>query len=325
MIRKRSRHLYSLLLAFFSGLLIWFFLTSPWTKGRLKGQLEGLEESKSKETAGKLDVHNWTQRQSSYFNVQDLHAAFASSVKRKEADDVLSSVKDYSKCQMESCFNFKRCTTNSFKVYVYPIDPLVPISSTYDKILSLIMASPYYTNDPAEACIFVLSIDTLDRDELSREFVRNVPARLKKLQASSFYFTYITWQRLHSVLELLKLMQHYLNYLGSLLSYGTTERIISFSTYTLGLGQVTMRVILVFRSGKGSWPRPQCPWTTSVPTLIFPSHFSMGRMLRRGTTRDLTSQMSSQPIRSISLVLRVSVSVRFQLEHCSPWAQMGSP
>ncbi|ODN03332.1 Exostosin-1 [Orchesella cincta] len=85
-------------------------------------------------------------------------------------------------CRMETCFNFDRCQiTGALKVYVYPLDKFVPISSTYEKILNRIMSSHYYTNDPDEACLFVLSIDTLDRDELSHDYVRNVATRLKKL------------------------------------------------------------------------------------------------------------------------------------------------
>jgi len=84
-------------------------------------------------------------------------------------------------CQMETCFDFGKCE-NDFKVYVYQPDKFVPISTTYEKILNRIMSSPYYTNDPEEACLFILSIDTLDRDTLSHDFVRNLGSRLKKLQ-----------------------------------------------------------------------------------------------------------------------------------------------
>jgi hypothetical protein len=93
---------------------------------------------------------------------------------------------DSRKCQMESCFDFTKCQ-NDFKAYVYPPDKFVPISMTYEKILNRIMSSPYYTTDPQEACLFVLSIDTLDRDSLSHDFVRNLGARLQKLQVWSVY------------------------------------------------------------------------------------------------------------------------------------------
>lgn len=44
------------------------------------------------------------------------------------------------------------------------------------------MSSPYYTNEPEEACLFILSIDTLDRDSLSHDFVRNLGSRLSNLE-----------------------------------------------------------------------------------------------------------------------------------------------
>lgn len=91
------------------------------------------------------------------------------------------------KCRMETCFDFSRCRKD-FKVYVYPLAdelsgeiPLTP-SPSYQKVLDVITESRYYTPDPTQACLFVLSIDTLDRDHLSADYVRNVPARLQRLK-----------------------------------------------------------------------------------------------------------------------------------------------
>lgn len=104
----------------------------------------------------------------------DLHSHFS---------DIDFKVKSSGPCRMETCFNFDRCQqlTGSLKVYVYPLDKFVPISGTYEKILNRITSSHYFTNDPDEACLFVLSIDTLDRDVLSHDYVRNIEARLKNL------------------------------------------------------------------------------------------------------------------------------------------------
>lgn len=91
-----------------------------------------------------------------------------------------------SSCRMETCFDFTRCR-DEFLVYVYPAEPLnslgaaPPISLNYQKILSAITESRYYTSDPDQACLFVLGIDTLDRDSLSEDYVRNVPSRLQRL------------------------------------------------------------------------------------------------------------------------------------------------
>lgn len=90
------------------------------------------------------------------------------------------------KCRMETCFDFSKCH-NDFKVYVYPTSdehgevPLIP-SPAYQKVLDVILESRYYTSDPNQACLYVLAIDTLDRDSLSVDYVRNVPSRLQRLK-----------------------------------------------------------------------------------------------------------------------------------------------
>lgn len=106
----------------------------------------------------------------------------------KQNEEKLNAVTDYNSnnmdirnCQMSTCFNFKKCQ-NDLKVYVYPTDKFVPISSTYEKILNRVISSTYYTSDPEEACLFILSIDTLDRDALSHDFVRNLGSRVNSLQ-----------------------------------------------------------------------------------------------------------------------------------------------
>lgn len=92
-------------------------------------------------------------------------------------------------CRMETCFDYSKCNdvNQQFLVYVYPPDAInalgntPPISLNYQKILSAITESRYYTPDPERACLFVLGIDTLDRDSLSEDYVRNVPSRLQRL------------------------------------------------------------------------------------------------------------------------------------------------
>jgi glucuronyl/N-acetylglucosaminyl transferase EXT1 len=95
-------------------------------------------------------------------------------------------VTNYKHCTMETCFDFSKCYEH-FNVYVYPPEPVnslgatPPISANYQKILTAITESRYYTADPERACLFVLAIDTLDRDSLSEDLVRNVPQRLQRL------------------------------------------------------------------------------------------------------------------------------------------------
>lgn len=89
-------------------------------------------------------------------------------------------------CRMETCFDYTKCY-DQFLVYVYPPEPVnslgsaPPISANYQKIITAIRESRYHTADPSRACLFVLGIDTLDRDSLSEDYVRNVPSRLARL------------------------------------------------------------------------------------------------------------------------------------------------
>jgi len=84
-------------------------------------------------------------------------------------------------CNMETCFDYSKCSGRPFKVYVYPEDDNVPPSNSYMKIINVIKDSRFYTNDPNLACAFVLSLDTLDRDSLSQDYVRNMQSRVESL------------------------------------------------------------------------------------------------------------------------------------------------
>ncbi|XP_064483993.1 exostosin-1-like [Ornithodoros turicata] len=75
-------------------------------------------------------------------------------------------------CRMDSCFDFSRC--REFKVYVYPSEPTSNASPAFQRILSAIRESSYFTADPNEACVLVPSVDTLDRDPLSFDFEKDV-------------------------------------------------------------------------------------------------------------------------------------------------------
>lgn len=87
---------------------------------------------------------------------------------------------DYRNCRMESCFDFSLCqNAASFKVYVYPESE--PVSQGYRKILTSLHESKYYTDNPDEACIFVLTVDTLDRDVLSADYLKDLPSKVNQL------------------------------------------------------------------------------------------------------------------------------------------------
>uniref|UniRef100_A0A8P4G2R0 Exostosin-1b n=1 Tax=Dicentrarchus labrax TaxID=13489 RepID=A0A8P4G2R0_DICLA len=84
------------------------------------------------------------------------------------------------RCRMETCFDFARCQSG-FRVYIYPPQRGDEISETYQKILSSIEESRFHTTDPSRACLFILAVDTLDRDQLSAQFVQNVRLRIQSL------------------------------------------------------------------------------------------------------------------------------------------------
>ena len=63
---------------------------------------------------------------------------------------------------------------------MYPLEE--PVSPKYQEILTAIQNSRFYTTDPSHACLFVLSIDTLDRDIGSAAYVKNVPEKLSRLE-----------------------------------------------------------------------------------------------------------------------------------------------
>lgn len=85
------------------------------------------------------------------------------------------------RCRTESCFDRTLCQRNGFKVYVYPQQKGEKISDSYQQILASIEGSRFYTSDPGQACLFVLSLDTLDRDQLSPQYVHNLRTKIQNL------------------------------------------------------------------------------------------------------------------------------------------------
>ena len=85
-------------------------------------------------------------------------------------------------CRMSTCFDLSRCR-HGFTVHIHPSPEVAPPTSfKYSEILRALRASRYYTDDPERACIFVLGIDTLDRDRLSTEYVANIRSKIDSLR-----------------------------------------------------------------------------------------------------------------------------------------------
>ncbi|XP_070619903.1 exostosin-like 1 [Erythrolamprus reginae] len=89
------------------------------------------------------------------------------------------SVYKNSRCRMDTCFDFSKCREHGFKVFVYPLEGGDPVSESYQKIIRSIEESRYYTSNPEEACLFILNIDTLDRDHLSVQYVHNINKKIQ--------------------------------------------------------------------------------------------------------------------------------------------------
>ena len=98
----------------------------------------------------------------------------------RERREIRTNIYKSRRCRMDTCFDYSLCE-RGFKVYVYPLAKGEKISESYQKILTAIEDSRFYTTDPQEACLFVLSIDTLDRDQLSAQYVHNVKAKIQSL------------------------------------------------------------------------------------------------------------------------------------------------
>ncbi|CAJ0958750.1 unnamed protein product, partial [Mesorhabditis belari] len=131
-----------------------------------------------------LLIYRFLPNTQNYNGETDLPENFVDSINY----DDLNKLKNYRRfipskqnaCTFAKCFNFDRCQQNH-KVYVYPTDPELRTSIVYSNILKAIRESPYYTSKPEEACLFVLSFDTIDRDRTSRNFFPNLQTYLDNL------------------------------------------------------------------------------------------------------------------------------------------------
>ncbi|MBN3325628.1 EXT1 protein, partial [Atractosteus spatula] len=111
---------------------------------------------------------------------EDGHRQQQGNLSPRERREVRNNIYKSTKCRMETCFDFSLCQSG-FKVYVYPLQKGEKISESYQKILMVIEESRFYTTDPHQACLFVLSIDTLDRDQLSFQYVHSVKTKIQGL------------------------------------------------------------------------------------------------------------------------------------------------
>jgi len=85
-------------------------------------------------------------------------------------------------CNMFNCFDVYRCGVvgkGGLKVYIHPPtiytkpsgEEVAPLTSEYYEMLEAVYSSEFYTNDPAQACLFLPSVDLLNLREQDRSWV----------------------------------------------------------------------------------------------------------------------------------------------------------
>ncbi|XP_046360738.2 exostosin-2-like isoform X2 [Haliotis rufescens] len=121
-------------------------------------------------------------------------------------------------CTFHTCLEVYHCgynDDNKITVYIYPIkryedengkELTVPRSKEFEEILQAVADSPYYTDDPETACLFIPSIDLLNQNSLRLGDVNRVLASLSHWQggANHLLFNMLAGSSpdYHTVLEL---------------------------------------------------------------------------------------------------------------------------
>lgn len=146
-----------------------------------KELLQGIfKRSKSDPRASVLSKLSKTKSFLHKFGQYSLHQDFTTAIS-EESEIVSDETGKKARCaNLADCLDLQRCG-QEFLVYVHPEDPEFTISPAYQKILDSIKSSTYHTTDPDSACLFVLSIDTIDRDILSPDYYKNIDQKLKVL------------------------------------------------------------------------------------------------------------------------------------------------
>lgn len=94
------------------------------------------------------------------------------------------------RCTYHTCFDVYHCGYNDktkISVYIYPVTEYVdqdgnaitlPISKEFYEMLEAIADSPFYTNDPESACMFIPSVDVLNQNSIRLKELGQVLASL---------------------------------------------------------------------------------------------------------------------------------------------------
>ena len=127
-----------------------------------------------------------------------LHTSSLSSSSDQNGNVDSQVPQSFHKCSHYSCFDIYRCGTPNFnpyqypkhlkrkliKVYVYPNYRYVngtnnepyhlSFSVEFSRMLAAIVSSPYYTNNPLEACLFIVNLDLLNFNLVDLSLVEQI-------------------------------------------------------------------------------------------------------------------------------------------------------
>lgn len=103
----------------------------------------------------------------------------------------------HSNCTYWECFNVYRCGRgghDKVTIYIYPLKdyrredgrPVSQLSREFHVILDTIKRSKYYTPVPEEACLLVPSVDTLNQQSFSSDYVSRAFHSLEQWVLSLF-------------------------------------------------------------------------------------------------------------------------------------------
>lgn len=149
---------------------IWIVTSSHFKTFYLSNSHDGIKENSVYQRHTKQDVARTLQYKDFTLNRISLQSEKAKGFEYDSQCIHLSKCFDYSKCK------------NGFFVYIHPLSSGEVVSPMYTNILNVFRASPYYTDDPNEACLSILSLDTHDRDVISANFVKHMNTKLKKMK-----------------------------------------------------------------------------------------------------------------------------------------------
>lgn len=106
-------------------------------------------------------------------NSQNLHHK---KISKQKFDIYVAKTKN---CVLKKNFDLNKC--KKFKIFIYKY-PIMIKSPIYSNILTILKQSKYYTRNPNKACLFISSIDTLDQDPLSKNFIKPAAKSIPNLK-----------------------------------------------------------------------------------------------------------------------------------------------